>query len=81
MVNKIEKFFRLQNGKGRARIKKVKDLIMARCFDQLDVKKMQGHANLYRVRSGDFRFIYFDDGSEIRMVDICRRDEGTYRDY
>lgn len=44
----------------------------------LDVKKLKGSENIFRVRKGDIRIIYRKKGKEIFILDIGRRKEGTY---
>lgn len=80
-MDKIEKILRKMVLKDRLRIAAAKDLILGRKFDQLDIKKLQGYEYIYRVRIGNYRIIYFDDGKDIILKAIKKRDESTYSDF
>lgn len=46
----------------------------------LDLKKLKGYANIYRVRSGKLRIIYrIDNQDKIFLVSIERRNDNTYK--
>jgi mRNA-degrading endonuclease RelE of RelBE toxin-antitoxin system len=45
----------------------------------LDIKKLKGSENIFRVRKGDIRIIYRRKGKEIFILDIGRRNEKTYQ--
>lgn len=77
-MDKIEKILRRMSLKDRLKIAATKNLILGRKFDQLDIKKLQGYECIYRVRIGNYRIIYFDDGNEIILKAIKKRDESTY---
>ncbi|MBI5156163.1 type II toxin-antitoxin system RelE/ParE family toxin [Candidatus Peregrinibacteria bacterium] len=63
----------------RDRIEAAILLILARDFSSLDRLKLKGYDNIFRVRVGDFRIVYHDDGEEITLKAIPRRDERTYK--
>ena len=47
----------------------------------LDVRKLKGYRNLYRVRLGECRIIFErTDAGENEIVVLTRRNENTYRD-
>lgn len=80
-MDKIEKILRKMQLKDRLRIAGIRNLILKRKFDQLDIKKLQGYEYIYRVRIGNYRIIYFDDGKDIILKAIKKRDESTYSDF
>ena len=45
----------------------------------LDVQKLAGNKNIYRVRKGNLRIIYRRQDGEIKVLAIERRSEKTYR--
>jgi len=47
----------------------------------LDMKKLKGHDDLFRVRVGDYRLIFQNIGDKFILVDARKRDDQTYRDY
>ena len=46
-------------------------------FAHLDVKKLKGHQNVYRLRSGNYRVIfeYFKDKGMIKILKIGKRSD------
>ena len=46
----------------------------------LDVKKLKGRSDIYRVRKGKIRIIYRIDDSQVYLLAIEKRDENTYKD-
>lgn len=55
--------------------------ITARQFAALDHKQLKGSDHLFRVRVGNYRIIYFDDGKKIIFEAVRKRDEATYSDF
>ena len=47
--------------------------------DNLDVKKLKGHQNIFRVRKGKIRIIFTKDNKDIFIITIERRREDTYK--
>jgi len=45
----------------------------------LDVKKLKGYHNVFRVRKGNIRIIFSKDKKEIFIISIDRRREDTYK--
>lgn len=56
-------------------------LIFARDFSTLDRLQLKGYQNIFRIRVGNYRIIYHDDGKKITLKAIPRRNENTYRDF
>lgn len=80
MIN-IEKQLRTVPEKLRERVYSVIEQLIARNFLALDRKRLKGYENIFRVRIGNYRIIYHDDGEEIIIKAIRRRNEKTYRDF
>jgi mRNA-degrading endonuclease RelE of RelBE toxin-antitoxin system len=48
----------------------------------LDCKPLKGHADMFRVRKGRIRIIFYRDVSDsVRFYHIGNRDEKTYRNF
>lgn len=47
----------------------------------LDVKKLRGYSNIFRVRVGKYRILYKMEAKNIEILDISKRNENTYQDY
>ncbi len=56
-------------------------LLQARDFSKLDRLRLKGYQNIFRIRVGNYRIIYHDDGEKITLKAIPRRDENTYSDF
>ena len=50
-------------------------------FSGLNIKRLKGHGDIFRVRKGDIRIIYRVTGNENYVLAIERRSEKTYRDF
>ena len=66
--------------KDRIAIQDTIAMIVLRIFENLDIKKLKGHKDLFRVRVGRYRVVYFDDGKDVMVRFIAIRNESTYRD-
>ena len=80
MIN-IEKQSRKVPKIHRERIGEVIERLVARDFSTLDRRQLKGYENIFRVRVGNYRIIYHDDGGKIIIKAIRRRNEATYRDF
>lgn len=58
----------------------VEDILLGRT-KHLDIKKMTGHKNLYRVRVQNIRIIFLKIESGIEILEISRRNENTYKNF
>lgn len=51
-------------------------------FEDLDIKVMKGHKDIFRVRVGNYRIIFIiRPNDEPKILTISRRSEKTYRDF
>jgi mRNA-degrading endonuclease RelE of RelBE toxin-antitoxin system len=57
------------------------ELIFSGKTKDLDIKKLTGYKDIFRVRSGKIRVIFRRLDSDINILEISRRSEKTYRDY
>ena len=80
-MDKIEKQLRSIPEKDRERIFLVLEQLLQRNFSALDRKKLKGFESIFRIRAGNYRIIYFDDGDRILLKAIRRRNEATYHDF
>lgn len=56
----------------------IKDIVSLN-WKRLDIKKLKGHQNIFRVRRGKIRIIFVKDKKDIRIFSIERRSEKTYK--
>ena len=60
------------------------DLIQKILLDQvhgLQIKKLVGQDDIFRLRKGDFRIVYKRKKLDCVIISIERRSEKTYRDF
>ncbi|MBP7114086.1 MAG: type II toxin-antitoxin system RelE/ParE family toxin [Candidatus Peribacteraceae bacterium] len=80
-MDKIEKQLRKIPERYRERIFVAIEHIMERDFIALDRKRLKGFENIFRIRIGNYRIIYHDDGEKITLKAIIKRDENAYRTF
>jgi len=45
----------------------------------LNIKKLKGHNDIFRVRKGNIRIIYHLESGKIKLLAIMRRNEKTHK--
>lgn len=80
-MDELEKSLRKLTPGERKQVKDVLARLVANDFKGLDIKKLKGSEDIFRVRKGDVRIIYRRDGSKLFVLTIERRSEGTYRSF
>ena len=78
MTKKYEKLLGKIPMKDRERILEALACLKRRDYEALDRQKLKGYEHIFRIRVGNFRIIYFDDGERIILKAIQRRNEATY---
>ncbi len=78
-MNKIEKLLRKITKRDRIFIQIALQFIFKRDYKNLQLTKLKSYRHIYRARVGNYRIIYFDDGKEIIIKYIRKRDESTYK--
>ncbi len=80
-MGKIEQQLRKIPELYRERIFLIVQQLQNRDFSHRDRKKLKGYDSIFRIRVGNYRIIYQDDGQEIILKAILKRDENTYADF
>ncbi|KKU22291.1 MAG: hypothetical protein UX31_C0004G0020 [Candidatus Nomurabacteria bacterium GW2011_GWA1_46_11] len=80
-MDDLEKSLRKLTGKGRKQVKDILSRLVANDFRGLNLKKLRGSEDIFRVRKGDVRIIYRKVESKLFVLAIERRSEGTYRNF
>lgn len=80
-MDKITKVLRKLSEKECAHVEQILTLLLAGKTASLDIKKLQGAEDVYRVRVGTLRIIFRKQKPDILILEISRRDEGTYHRY
>jgi mRNA-degrading endonuclease RelE of RelBE toxin-antitoxin system len=78
MGDRIEKVLRTLSAKQRVQLVAMIEAIIEGRMDGMDVKKLKGCADAYRVRKGDFRIIFTIIKGGVRIIALERRSESTY---
>jgi mRNA-degrading endonuclease RelE of RelBE toxin-antitoxin system len=78
MVDRVEKTFRKMSDHDRGEVEKTVARIIARDFVGLDMKKLAGRRDAYRVRKGAFRIIFLLTPMLVQIIAVERRSETTY---
>lgn len=80
MPSKVEKFLGKLDVKRRAVLVDIFDRITRGDFAFLDMKKLEGSSNQYRIRKGDIRIQFdLDKSGRATNIEVDWRNEGTYR--
>jgi len=78
-MDQIFKFLKKLDVKQQKVIKEVVDRLYSKDFVGLDIKKLKGRNNHFRVRKGSIRIIYSYSSSElIHIIQIDFRNDNTY---
>lgn len=80
-MDKIRKFLYRLTAKERMIVEHcLRDIIAGR-FEKLDVQKLRGYRDIFRVRVGSVRIIFTKHDGECRILEIGRRSDTTYSDF
>jgi len=80
-MNKIEKFLAKLGEPRRDLVLELIHKIRIGNLKDLDVKKLEGESDVFRLKKGEFRIIYSRVGDEVNIISVTRRSEKTYRDF
>lgn len=80
-MDRTTKFLKLLSKAERAKVEKVINLVLTQQTAELDVKKLTGYLNAYRVRIGDVRLIYLEHQDYNELLFVGRRSEKTYKKF
>jgi len=78
MTDQIEKVLNKLSEKEKAKLKQIIDLIRLGRLDGLDLKKLKGRKDVYRVRKGDMRVIFIKKDFDTYILAVERRTDTTY---
>jgi mRNA interferase RelE/StbE len=78
-MDKIEKALAKLTAAERMRVKKALAVLLGGKMMGLDVKKLKGHSDIFRLRIGNLRVIYQKKKEKVFILIIARRSEKTYK--
>jgi len=76
-MNQIQKLLKKLSEKERKLIKEILSDIQSGHYKNLDIKKLKGETDLFRVRKGNLRIIFTTEKG-VRILSIGRRNDTTY---
>ena len=81
-MNALQKAVARLTTKDKKLVTETIEKITKRSFVGLDIEKLKGTDNTFRVRKGNFRIVYYlKDSNEPMIISIERRSEDTYRKF
>jgi len=80
-MDKFDKALGHLSEKERRQVKEILQKLITKNFLGLNIKKLKGRDDIYRVRKGNLRIIYRTGKEETFILAIERRSEKTYRGY
>jgi mRNA-degrading endonuclease RelE of RelBE toxin-antitoxin system len=78
-MDKIDKALSKLTSKEKEWIKNIIKALQLGRFDNMDIKKLKGFADVFRVRKGGLRILYQLLGGRIVILKIDKRKEDTYK--
>ena len=80
-MNKIEKFLKKLSKKERLNIEQCIKDILTNNASRLDIKKLVGRQDIFRVRKGDIRIIYQKIDGNVKLLLLEKRSDDTYSNF
>ena len=80
-MDKNQKLLKKLSRKEFLAVQKVIAQLLDSDASTLDIKKISGQRDIYRVRVQNIRVIFLKTKNDIEVLDISRRSEKTYKDY
>ena len=79
-MDKVAKFLNKLSQKERSVIKDVLEKVKFGNVANLDIKKLKGIDNCFRIRKGEIRMIYrINENGDVALLDIERKNDNTYK--
>ena len=79
MTRKIDKVLSKLAKKERKVIEECVTKLISGKTKELNIKKLKGHSDIFRIRKGSLRILYRIEGKEIFILAIERKREDTYK--
>ena len=78
-MDKIDKALNRLNKKERVKFKKLLLQIESGNLHGLDLKRLKGRDDVFRIRRGNMRIIFSKTDNNIKILSLERRNSKTYR--
>lgn len=80
-MDQIKKLLQKIRSKDKLILEETFDLVISRKTDFLDIRKLKGWDNYYRVRKGDYRIIFYMDDDYVKIIFVGNKDDNTYKQF
>ena len=80
-MDKLSKAIQKLTRKQAAQIAEIIECLLSGKTSNLNIKKLRGFKNIFRVRVGQLRIIFKQESEKIIILDIGKRSGNTYRNY
>ncbi|MEK9173417.1 MAG: type II toxin-antitoxin system RelE/ParE family toxin [Patescibacteria group bacterium] len=77
-MDKVKKALARLSKKEKVQVENILVKLQSGDFQALDIKKLKGREDIFRVRKGDVRIIYKTESKKIFILTVERRSEKTY---
>lgn len=77
-MDKIQKLLNSLSNKEKLKIKEILLKIKSKNLESLDIKKLKGREDIFRVRKEKLRIIFIYKKNKIYILSIERRNDNTY---
>ena len=81
MTDKVDKFLSTLSAKELGFIESLFSKLREENYIGLNIKKLEGQTDIFRIKKGLFRIIVQMNNSKITLISIGRRSEKTYKDF
>lgn len=78
-MDKVEKALQKLTDKERKRLKEIFKKLQSGNLDGVDIKKLKGRENIFRVKKGPLRVIYRADKGLFFILTVEKRNDNTYK--
>ena len=79
MVDKITKELKKYSPKEKKWVDFILQKVKRGDFSDLEIKKLKGRQDIYRVRKSDIRIIYRNYNGKVSLITIERRSDNIYK--
>ena len=80
-MDKIQKALNRLSDKERKLVKQILLKLYQQATAGLNIQKLKGHKDIFRIRKGNLRIIFRGTGKSISILAIERRSEKTYKKF
>lgn len=81
MTDRIEKILAKLSERERKKIASILAQMINGQLSDLDMKKLRGSDDIYRIRKGDLRIIFWKKDAQLKILAIERRSDTTYHEF